>query len=101
MAKKTKNYINGEWVASESKRIHEVKNPATGEVIAAEVLSTPEEANEAVAVAQEAFWEWRETPAYTRARYMFRWKDALEERFEDISRMVTMENGKNIDEAPR
>ncbi len=99
MVKKTKNYIDGEWVASESKRIHEVTNPATGEVIAEEVLSTPAEANEAVAAAQAAFWEWRETPAYTRARYMFRWKEALEERFEDISRMVTMENGKNIDEA--
>jgi len=99
VVKKTKNYIDGEWVASESKRIHEVTNPATGEVIAEEVLSTPAEANEAVAAAQAAFWEWRETPAYTRARYMFRWKEALEERFEDISRMVTMENGKNIDEA--
>jgi len=29
-----KNYINGEWVESESKDIREVKNPATGEVIA-------------------------------------------------------------------
>ena len=99
MVKKTMNYIDGEWVASESGRIFEVTNPATGELLAEEVLSTPEEANEAVAAAQEAFWEWRETPSYTRARYMFRWKEAMEERFEELSRMVTMENGKTIDEA--
>ena len=59
MVKKTMNYIDGEWVASASSRVFEVTNPATGELIAEEVLSTPEEANEAVAVAQEAFWEWR------------------------------------------
>lgn len=96
---KTKNYINGEWVDSKSDRILDVTNPATGEVLAHEVLSTPDEANEAVAAAKEAFWEWRETPAYTRARYMFRLKNALEDNFEDIARIVTMENGKNIDEA--
>lgn len=97
--KRTKNYINGEWVASKSERILEITNPATGEVLAEEVLSTPADVDEAVAAAKEAFWEWRETPPYTRARYMFRLKDALEERFEEIARMVTMENGKNIDEA--
>jgi len=99
VAKRTKNYINGEWVASKSDRIIEVTNPATGEVLAEEVLSTPEEAVAAVEAAHEAFWEWRETPPYTRARYMFRLKEAMEERFEEIARMVTMENGKNIDEA--
>jgi len=99
VVKKTKNYINGEWVASKSDRIIEVTNPATGEVLAEEVLSTPEEASAAVEAAQEAFREWRETPPYTRARYMFRLKEAMEERFEEIARMVTMENGKNIDEA--
>jgi malonate-semialdehyde dehydrogenase (acetylating) / methylmalonate-semialdehyde dehydrogenase len=99
VAKKTKNYINGEWVASKSTNIVEVTNPATGEILADEVLSTPAEANAAVEAAQEAYWEWRETPPYTRARYMFRLKDALEERFEEIARTVTMENGKNIDEA--
>ena len=99
MAKKTKNYIDGKWVASKSDHVVEVTNPATGEVLAEEVLSTPTEANAAVESAQEAYWEWREVPAYTRARYMFRLKDALEERFEEIARMITMENGKNIDEA--
>ena len=97
--KKTKNYINGEWVASKSDRILDVTNPATGEVLAHQVMSTPADVNDAVGAAQAAFREWRETPVYTRARYMFRLKDALEERFEELARTVTMENGKNIDEA--
>lgn len=96
---RTKNYINGEWVESKSNRVLDVTNPATGEVLAQEVLSTPAEAAEAVAAAQEAFREWRETPAYTRARYMFRFKNALEDYFEELASIVTKENGKNIDEA--
>ncbi|GAA3312822.1 hypothetical protein GCM10020331_001460 [Ectobacillus funiculus] len=50
-----KNYIGGQWVASTSKQIEEVPNPATGEVIARVPLSTQEDLDHAVAVAKEAF----------------------------------------------
>ncbi|MEW5909027.1 MAG: CoA-acylating methylmalonate-semialdehyde dehydrogenase, partial [Thermodesulfobacteriota bacterium] len=53
----------------------------------------------AVNAARNAFWEWRATPPLTRARYLFRLKDAFEENFEDIARTLTTEQGKCIDEA--
>ena len=93
------NYIDGEWVASESDRLLEVHNPATGEVIAKVPLSTPEEVDQAVQTAKTAFPEWRETPPYTRARVMFRLKEAMEDNFERLARQVVEENGKILDEA--
>jgi malonate-semialdehyde dehydrogenase (acetylating)/methylmalonate-semialdehyde dehydrogenase len=52
-----------------------------------------------VQAANEAFYEWRTTPPYTRARAMFKFKNLMEERFEDLARLVVKENGKTIDEA--
>lgn len=52
-----------------------------------------------MAAATEAFMEWRKTPSFVRARYMFRLKELMEERFEDIARMIVLEHGKILDEA--
>ncbi|MCZ7547332.1 MAG: CoA-acylating methylmalonate-semialdehyde dehydrogenase [Anaerolineae bacterium] len=93
------NYIDGEWVPSESDRTLDVRNPATGETIAQVPLSTAAEVDQAVQAAKDAFQEWRETPPYTRARAMFRLKEAMEENFEDLARQIVEENGKILDEA--
>jgi malonate-semialdehyde dehydrogenase (acetylating)/methylmalonate-semialdehyde dehydrogenase len=94
-----KNYINGEWVESNSTNLGDVWNPAKGEKIAQVAYGTKEDVDKAVRAAQQAFWEWRTTPPLTRARYLFRLKDAFEENFEQIARTLTTEQGKCIDEA--
>jgi len=96
---KLKNYIDGEWVESQSDEVLDVGNPATGEVIAQVPLSTVEEVNRAVSAAAEAFQEWRETPSPVRARYMLRLKVLMEEHFEDLACAIVKEHGKIIDEA--
>jgi malonate-semialdehyde dehydrogenase (acetylating)/methylmalonate-semialdehyde dehydrogenase len=97
--RKLQNYINGEWCDSESRDVLDVYNPATGEVIAQVPLSTSEEVKRAIQAAKDAFWEWRETPPLTRARYLFRLKDLLEDNFEGISRVLVEEEGKTLDES--
>jgi malonate-semialdehyde dehydrogenase (acetylating)/methylmalonate-semialdehyde dehydrogenase len=94
-----KNYINGEWVTSISTTIGDVWNPALGEKIATVAYGNRQDVDQAVKAAKEAFWEWRTTPPLTRARYLFRLKEAFEENFEDIARTLTTEQGKAIDEA--
>ena len=94
-----RNYVGGEWLQSRGGAAREVINPATAEVLAQVPLSTAAEAGQAVQAAQEAFWDWRSTPPITRARYMFRLKQALEDSFEELAELVTKENGKTIDEA--
>ena len=93
-----KNYIGGEWVESKGKTV-DVVNPATNEAIAQVPISTEEEINAAVESAKEAYPEWRSTTPVTRARYLFRLKQLLEENFEEVSRVQTQEHGKTIDES--
>jgi len=93
-----KNYIGGEWVESQGEMI-DVVNPATCKVIAKVPISTKDEINKAVEVAGEAFPDWRRTPPLARARCLLRLKELMEERFEELSRIQTMEHGKTIDES--
>ena len=96
--RKVKNYVNGEWVESKSDRILDVVNPATMKTIGRVPISTPEEVDEAVRAAKEAFPAWRRMTPLARARLMFRLKELLEENFEVLSRIGVMEHGKTIDE---
>ena len=96
--REVKNYINGEWVESKG-QIVDVINPATYKVIGKVPISTKEEINTAVAAAKAAFPEWRRTTPLARSRILFRLKELLEENFEELSRIQTMEHGKTIDES--
>jgi len=93
-----KNYIDGEWVDSEGE-LQDVINPAIRKVIAKVPISTRDELDEAVEAAKEAYPDWRRTPPLARARCLFRLKELMEENFEELSRIQTMEHGKTIDES--
>jgi malonate-semialdehyde dehydrogenase (acetylating)/methylmalonate-semialdehyde dehydrogenase len=93
-----KNYVGGEWVDSEGE-IADIVNPATGKTIGKCPISTKTEIDMAVRTAEEAWPEWRRTPPLARARCLFRMKELMEERFEELSRIQTMEHGKTIDES--
>jgi malonate-semialdehyde dehydrogenase (acetylating)/methylmalonate-semialdehyde dehydrogenase len=95
---RVKNYIGGEWVDSEGE-VLDVVNPATNKVIAKVPISTKEEINSAILSAEEAWPDWRRTPPLARARCLFRMKELMEEHFEELSRIQTMEHGKTIDES--
>jgi len=94
-----KNYINGEWSTSESQHLGDVWCPATGERIAQVPFSTAAELDRAVKAGKQAFSEWRSTPPLSRARYLFRLKEAFEEAFDDIAETLVTEEGKTIDES--
>ena len=94
-----KNYIAGEWRESKTSDYLDVVNPTTDKAIARVPMSTAADVTAAVAAARGAFQEWRETPPTTRIQYLFRLKELMEQRFEDIARTITTENGKTIDEA--
>lgn len=97
--RRLKNYINGQWVESSASQYEEVYNPATGEVIALVPFSGKEEVDEAVKAAAAAFPAWSTTPVVERARIMFRFQHLLFQHQEELARLVTTENGKNLNEA--
>ena len=97
--KTLKNYINGEWISPKSEEYVDVINPALMKVIGQVPRSNAEDVELAVKAAQEAFPNWRRTTPLARSRYLFRLKTLLEENFEEISRIGTVEHGKTIDES--
>ncbi|MEX0377456.1 CoA-acylating methylmalonate-semialdehyde dehydrogenase [Bacillus sp. S4] len=94
-----KNYIGGQWIESTSKHVEDVPNPATGEIIARVPLSTKEDVDRAVATAKEAFKTWRKIAVPRRARILFRYQQLLIENWEELAKLVTLENGKSYQEA--
>jgi malonate-semialdehyde dehydrogenase (acetylating)/methylmalonate-semialdehyde dehydrogenase len=93
------NFIGGRWVDSGAREHLDVHNPATGDVIARTPLSTARDLDAAVQAAKKALPAWQDTPVVVRARAMFRFKQLLEEHFEELARTVTTEHGKTIDES--
>ncbi|HUE77555.1 MAG TPA: CoA-acylating methylmalonate-semialdehyde dehydrogenase, partial [Longimicrobiales bacterium] len=93
-----RNFVGGEWVASSATEALDVTDPATGELLGRVPLSTAAEVDAAVAAARDAFPAWRATPAVERARVLFRLKVILDERRDELARLLTREHGKNVKE---
>ncbi|AHY48326.1 methylmalonate-semialdehyde dehydrogenase (acylating) (plasmid) [Rubrobacter radiotolerans] len=97
--REVRNFVGGEWVEANGRKTEAVYNPATGEVIAKTPLSTKEDVERAVGAAEAAFSGWSATPVTQRARVLFRFKMLLEEHFEELRDLVTLENGKDAKDA--
>lgn len=94
-----RNYIGGHWVASASETVEEVPNPATGETIAVVPHSTRSEVQQAIQAAQTAFPAWKNTAVPRRARILFKYQQLLVEHWEELAKLITIENGKSYSEA--
>ncbi|MGB0281361.1 MAG: CoA-acylating methylmalonate-semialdehyde dehydrogenase [Neptuniibacter sp.] len=87
------HFINGK-VIEDSNRTQDVYNPATGSSDSQVALATVETVEEAIAAAEAAYPEWRNTPAIKRARVMFRFKELLEQHADKICELIGAEHGK-------
>jgi malonate-semialdehyde dehydrogenase (acetylating)/methylmalonate-semialdehyde dehydrogenase len=93
------NYINGQWQKSSASQLLEVHNPASAEVLGMVPLSPAAEVDQAAQAAAQAYAQWRRVPATQRIQYLFNLKGLMEEHFDELSRSVTIENGKVLDDA--
>ncbi|MFH1116755.1 MAG: aldehyde dehydrogenase family protein [Pseudomonadota bacterium] len=96
---KLKLLIDGEWLDSSSTMVHENVNPATGEVIAEFPTATKEEARAAVEAAQRGFEAMRAIPLRERAKMLFDMRQRFEERFDELTRVLTQDHGRTIKES--
>ncbi|MGB2663916.1 MAG: aldehyde dehydrogenase family protein, partial [Candidatus Acidiferrum sp.] len=93
------NYFGGAWQKSSATEFTDVMNPASGDVIARTPLSSKADVDTVVQAAAAAFPAWRRTPAGERIQYLFKLKFLLEEHIDELSRLITLENGKTFGEA--
>lgn len=91
--------INGQHINGHSTRYGDVFNPATGESSKKVVLGTDEDLNAAIAAAKAAFPAWAETPPLARARVLFRARDLIEQRMDELAAIITSEHGKILSDA--
>jgi malonate-semialdehyde dehydrogenase (acetylating) / methylmalonate-semialdehyde dehydrogenase len=94
-----RNYINGAWVQSNSTTTLEVHNPSEGTLLGLVPTGTRADVDNAVAGAVKACEGWRRTPPEDRIQYLFKLKQLLEDQFENLARVITIENGKTLAES--
>jgi len=92
------HFINGRVVA-DLDRTQDVFNPATGEVARKVALASGATVEQAIAAAEAAFPDWRNTPPLKRARIMFRFKELLEQNQDKVAALITEEHGKVLHDA--
>jgi malonate-semialdehyde dehydrogenase (acetylating)/methylmalonate-semialdehyde dehydrogenase len=93
------HWINGEPAAGSASRTQEVFNPASGAVTGRVALANAADVNAAVAAAQSAFPAWADTPPIRRARVMFKFLELVNQRKDELARLITLEHGKVFTDA--
>jgi acyl-CoA reductase-like NAD-dependent aldehyde dehydrogenase len=74
-------------------------NPATQEIIGTAPIASPAEVEDAVNAAEAAFEKWSKVPAAVRAEVIFRVAEVLRTRQEELSKLITTEEGKTLRES--
>lgn len=101
MKEYTKQYINGEWVDSESGESIDVVNPATGEVFGRVARGNSEDVNKAVEAAHDVYIEFRNTSVEERRAMLDRIANEYEKRKGDLIEAITDELGSPIDKSEK
>ncbi|MEO7246243.1 MAG: aldehyde dehydrogenase family protein, partial [Rubrivivax sp.] len=94
---KTAGLIGGEWVGGGGH--FEVRDPATGGLLAEVANLGAADAEATIAAAAQAWPAWRARPAKERAAVLMRWFALLNQHADDLARIMTAEQGKPLAEA--
>ncbi|HEY8166505.1 MAG TPA: CoA-acylating methylmalonate-semialdehyde dehydrogenase [Gemmatimonadaceae bacterium] len=92
------NYVGGSFIAGGHSFL-DVYNPAEGTVISRVPLSSREDVDRAVEAAKAAFPAWSTLPIKERVQVFYRYRNLLEKNIEELTALVTEENGKVYPEA--
>ncbi len=91
-------WIDGRRTDPKGRERIPVLDPATEEVLDHVPAGTPEDLEEAVQAARKAFPEWRRTTAVARANLLHQAAAEMRRRFDDLVRLLTLEEGKPLPE---
>jgi malonate-semialdehyde dehydrogenase (acetylating)/methylmalonate-semialdehyde dehydrogenase len=91
--------IGGQETAGGSTRTAPVFDPATGEQQAEVLLAEREDVDAAVQAAKRAFETWGDVSLSRRARVMFAFRELVNKHTDEITRIVSSEHGKVLEDA--
>lgn len=91
--------IDGQWVQADNGQTIEVRNPATGELVARVPNGGMRETQRAVAAAERAMKGWRKTLPKERSKVLRKLYDLMLENIDDLAKIMTAEQGKPLVES--
>ena len=97
--RRIQHFIDGELRAGTSGRLSDVYDPATGEVQAQVDLASATEVDQVVASASKAAIEWGESSLTQRTQIMFRFRELLAARTDELAQVISSEHGKVVSDA--
>lgn len=89
-------FVDGSWVPAKSGATFESRNPATGEVLGTAADAAAEDARAAVEAARAAFAEFSRLTAHQRSSYLYDAWRIMNDRKEELARLMTAEQGKPL-----
>jgi len=92
-------YIDGAWCDGSGDAGFAVRNPADGSWLAEVAAIDAEQSRAAVEAAAAAFGEWAALLPQERSKVLRSWNDLILEHREDLALIMTLEQGKSLDEA--
>jgi succinate-semialdehyde dehydrogenase/glutarate-semialdehyde dehydrogenase len=92
-------YVDGQWIAADSGATLDIRDPATGHLIAQVPAMDAADTRRAIEAAERAWPAWRARPAAERAALLERWYQALIDNLDDLALIMTCEQGKPLNEA--
>jgi succinate-semialdehyde dehydrogenase/glutarate-semialdehyde dehydrogenase len=92
-------YVNGEWRDGAAGKTVDVENPATGATVATSAYGEVSDALDAMDAAAAAFSGWKAQTPYVRGGHLDKAAALIRERAQEISRVLTEENGKTFAES--
>jgi len=96
---RVKNFYSGEFVDSLSSDDLDVLSPLDGNLLSTVPMSTADELNRAVGSAKGAVDSWSKLPIKERVQVFFRYRNLLEQNSDELTALISEENGKTWDEA--
>jgi len=93
------HWIDGRLVEGTSGRASPVFNPATGVQTGSVALASSDEVNVVVASALRAAADWKDVSLSRRAAIVFKFRELLAARVDELARVITAEHGKVLADA--
>lgn len=91
-----KGYINGDFVSASSGKTFDVHDPSSGKKIGSCPEMNKDDVLKAIEAAHEAFKTFRKTLPRERATMLRKWYNLMMENAEDLTTLITWENGKPL-----
>ena len=92
-------FIDGKWHGADGRKGEDVINPSTEKPLAHLPHASQADLDQALAAATKGFAVWRATSAYDRCKILHKAADLMRERFDAISKIMVLEQGKTYPEA--